>query len=865
MKMKKLLVTLLALIFILGTVATGMAAAPLKDVEGTDYEDAVTRLTAFGIISGYPDGTYRPDEPVTREQFAKIVVEMLGLGSAAEAAKGATPFSDVEPTRWSAGYINIAVGQGIIKGYPDGTFKPTEKVSYAEAITMLVRALGYKDSFLPGTWPGNYVSKAAELDITDGVAFATSGKADRGSVAIMVDNTLDCEVVKQDTFGDENNYSVQKGLTLLEDKLGITVYEDAEVTGVPRVNAALDEDQIQITYDSQTKKLTIPEEFNADKVFGLKGDAYVDGSDLVYFDVDNDYDFFYDQVDLDGSDTIDSDNKADFIIQDAEYEFEPNATVYINNDSLSDQDGDNDVDLDDLENVLTSKHVFGKYVLNDKGKIAFADLFAFEGKYDGLIVTKVDGEKIEYYKDSDDTKELDLEDDADAYVIYNSKGEVVDIDDIEADNVIYIADTKNKSTGDTDYFVIFVADDVVKGTLEAYEATDNIVVDGDTYDVTAAAIKTISKDDNDSISSINTTDLEDLLDEEVKVILDLVGDVRHIIGSVDTTSDDMYGILLGYETSFGDESVKIFTANGEKVIYDLDLDSGVTLDPNISNSSKAKKLVVKYTLDKDGEINNISVVADLTTTLINSGIGDADGEYGKNSIVIGSTEYFVTGSTIFMDLQDYVSSWDTDDVKFFEFDDIADKAVAASTELAFDSNSKDELKIVVFKAGASTTTDDTYYGYVTDVKKTSDGYKAVVDVYGIGVESYIVEDTPSNETAVNSAEKDVMKFKLNSKNELTLTTQAADTVTGYVYEIDGDYIKLATYNDNNNNGIYDTGDTFNSFVNGGTWFKVTDDTVYYDGTTKKDFYDLDEGTTNGEGTEIKALIDGRIIKAVKIK
>ena len=52
--------------------------------------------------------------------------------------------------------------QGLIKGYPDGTFKPANQVSYAEAITMLVRALGYKDEFLSGQWPANYLAKAGE-------------------------------------------------------------------------------------------------------------------------------------------------------------------------------------------------------------------------------------------------------------------------------------------------------------------------------------------------------------------------------------------------------------------------------------------------------------------------------------------------------------------------------------------------------------------------------------------------------------------------------------------------------------------------------------------------------------------------------
>ena len=67
--MKKILALVLALTLALGTFS--FAAAAPEDVVGTDYEDAVGKLTYLGIIAGFPDGTYRPAEPVTRAQFAE--------------------------------------------------------------------------------------------------------------------------------------------------------------------------------------------------------------------------------------------------------------------------------------------------------------------------------------------------------------------------------------------------------------------------------------------------------------------------------------------------------------------------------------------------------------------------------------------------------------------------------------------------------------------------------------------------------------------------------------------------------------------------------------------------------------------------
>ncbi|MEJ8554823.1 S-layer homology domain-containing protein [Tepidibacter sp. Z1-5] len=195
-KTKKIRSLVLAGVVVLGLIGTSYAAMPEMG-QNTDKKivAAVERLSTLGIVNGMDDGKYHEEMKVTREQFAKILVEALGLGNTA--ANGTTNFNDVESSRWSSGYINVAVGQGLIKGYPDGTFKPETEVSYAEAITMLVRALGYKDELLKGSWPENYVAKAADVKITADVKFASAtGKADRGAVALLVDNTLNAKLVK---------------------------------------------------------------------------------------------------------------------------------------------------------------------------------------------------------------------------------------------------------------------------------------------------------------------------------------------------------------------------------------------------------------------------------------------------------------------------------------------------------------------------------------------------------------------------------------------------------------------------------------------------------------------------------------------
>lgn len=111
-------------------------------------------------------------------------------------------FSDVKTGVWYTGYINLAAQQGWVSGYPDGTFKPNAPVSYAEAITMMLNVLGYGEGELPGTWPLNYIVKASNLDITDDVTFSSKAPALRGDVFVMAKAALEADQVNWDKDED---------------------------------------------------------------------------------------------------------------------------------------------------------------------------------------------------------------------------------------------------------------------------------------------------------------------------------------------------------------------------------------------------------------------------------------------------------------------------------------------------------------------------------------------------------------------------------------------------------------------------------------------------------------------------------------
>lgn len=110
-----------------------------SDVKASDwFASAVTLMTRYGLIKGYPDGTFRPNAPITRAEFAAMAsrFENLSLGSVS--------FSDVDSSYWAYSSIASACAKGWVSGYPDGTFKPTRKITREEVVAVTNRMLERK-------------------------------------------------------------------------------------------------------------------------------------------------------------------------------------------------------------------------------------------------------------------------------------------------------------------------------------------------------------------------------------------------------------------------------------------------------------------------------------------------------------------------------------------------------------------------------------------------------------------------------------------------------------------------------------------------------------------------------------------------
>ncbi|HBH12465.1 MAG TPA: hypothetical protein DDX29_04995, partial [Clostridiales bacterium] len=161
-------------------------AVEFSDIKDTKYEEAVEFLSAYGIINGYPDGTFKPDQPITRGEVSKIATYMLGYGDFAQNMQ--SNYADMDG-HWATQYVDIANAFDIVQGYLDGSFGPDNNITYSEAVTMVVRTLGYTDASLPGSWPYDYFVKAGDLGIVHDIPISAED-ATRGDMALMVYRTI---------------------------------------------------------------------------------------------------------------------------------------------------------------------------------------------------------------------------------------------------------------------------------------------------------------------------------------------------------------------------------------------------------------------------------------------------------------------------------------------------------------------------------------------------------------------------------------------------------------------------------------------------------------------------------------------------
>lgn len=264
---KRVFSLLLALVLTLSAAAIPASAAEsFSDVTDKKTAQNVEVLRLLGVIEGNGAGQFNPSGLLTRAEFCKMVVVLMGKGSDAMRYKTVTIFPDVRATHWAAGYINLAVRQSepkLLAGLPDGTFQPDSYITYGQAVTILMRVLGFADKDSGGIWPDGYINLAKSTGVSAGVNLTGSANITRAQAAQLFVNVL--------STGKDG-----KGYTPAGCKIG------SEATLI-----SLSANTIRVNVDGKSEKFDLVRPSSSSALNGLKGHLLTndDGKVLTFVPV----------------------------------------------------------------------------------------------------------------------------------------------------------------------------------------------------------------------------------------------------------------------------------------------------------------------------------------------------------------------------------------------------------------------------------------------------------------------------------------------------------------------------------------------------------------------------------------------------
>lgn len=172
--------------------------APFKDIKGIEAEEYITHLHDAGIINGRPDGSFGPETLISRAEFMVIMVNALGLKDKGGKVKS---FKDLD-NHWAKEYIILAANNGLISGYEDGTVRPDNTITLAEVSSIISRSFVFKTSnngiyskIQQGKWYSSSVKKMFDVGILstkDSIynSFSEEKAVNRANCAMMISRAM---------------------------------------------------------------------------------------------------------------------------------------------------------------------------------------------------------------------------------------------------------------------------------------------------------------------------------------------------------------------------------------------------------------------------------------------------------------------------------------------------------------------------------------------------------------------------------------------------------------------------------------------------------------------------------------------------
>jgi hypothetical protein len=730
--MKKHLALVLALVMVLTSFSFVSAAPDFSDMNDQPSAEAVARLELLNVLKGYPDGTFRPEGEITRAEFAAVAVRISGLEGAAQSAQGViTSFSDVPAWHWASGYVGIAASSGIVNGIGNGLFAPEAPVKYEEAVTMLVRALGYEpEAQAKGGYPYGYLIVAEDIDLLDGLRGSLGVNATRGLVAMLTDNALEIPMMVSVGFGDNIRWVVsgteRTEKVYLIEKMG---YEPVE----GRVTS----------FSTSRKTVTLAGEGTFDvmdsfdylETEGVEIKAWVDKDDLVVAYVLQET-VYYDAV------KYDEDNDIELVTLDDVFEVDEDATLSLNEETVR------------FSNLSTFNANFAKVVINDDGDVIWAKGYNFD---EFIVVEEVDGNEVIAY---DDYNEANLKD----YDLMKD-GKTLEVADINEGDILFLNNSK-------DFGVVYNRSEM--GVVDrAYNTGGDLSfrMDGSVYDVASDAVYLEEGD----MGEVTFTTLEEYVDEaaEIAIFFNFEDDVVLLSGDKGTAKTSTFGLYLEAEAKTYEDARtrKVYlpldgvNSEGASVSFDAqvtatnDFFKNSTLISNTKDSAKDKTwadegMVIKYTIDEDGDITKIKE--------IESDI-DNNNEFKITDRFAGS--YRLKSSTVFFlldeegDLDEVFTLADADE--YFEevkkFDVFSDLGVYADYIVVKDSDA---------------VADDQEVGVITRVRNMGSDFELTINIERT---SYVIDVDAEDVAAGYTPKKGhIISFLINEEMDEVRDVRAYD-------------------------------------------------------------------------------------------
>ena len=589
---------------------------PSPDAIGKAYEEDSTILRMLGIMDNYTDKLFKGDYVMTREEFVRCIISMLGLKDEAENIKEKCSFIDV--SKEANGYIKLAEELGIINGNGNSMFEPDRVMKFEEGVKMLVCAFGYDLGDL--SYPTGYMVKAHEIKLLKGIS---ENDTTRGSMSVLLVNALNIPM-NRIIFIGPGHYTLEKGETFLEER-GIVLSEgivtDDGITSYIGPSQ-LSENRVCIDHVQYDKGIT-----SAEKYFGQKVLYYVlvedDKNELLYVRPTDDNEVYT----VDSKDILPTTTTGSFNFYDE---------LSSKNRKLAISPICNFV-----YNGIAYPGILDAELRPADGQVTLID-YDYDKKFDTVIVSNYTTVIVDslsktlktVYNKLPGSKGTVLDEDKKKVEIYKD-GAKADFSKLKPGDVI-----KAEISKDDSFVRAIVSSEKFAGTLSGKQE-DKVFINGEEYELCP----------NVSISTLEFGPF-------YSFSLDHRGKITYV--EFNTSQNGLYGFLInaGKTKNKKNVEVEIFTSAGEFKIYCLaknvkvnntreKTDTFMTSSEIFDTTGEIKPQLITYQTDEDGFIKLIK-----TGTENPTGIDDMDMKTLSNHRYIThnrsfESKYFIQGSTIF--------------------------------------------------------------------------------------------------------------------------------------------------------------------------------------------------------------------------